>query len=100
MSKDTHSEQSISNGREGGRDEDKPAAKRGSPFLNTPQAAHYLGLSKKTLEKFRVIGGSPKFRRHGNHVVYHIKDLDDWSEGTTHITTHTPAPVADTGATA
>jgi hypothetical protein len=26
-------------------------AKKGSPFLNTDQAAHYVGLSRRTLEK-------------------------------------------------
>ncbi len=72
------------------KDDDKPASRKGSPFLNTPQAAHYLGLSRKTLEKLRVIGGGPRFRRHGHHVVYHIDDLDAWSEERAHHTTHSP----------
>ena len=78
------------------KDDDGPASRKGSPFLNTAQAAHYLGLSRKTLEKLRVVGGGPRFRRHRAHVVYHIKDLNLWSEQQSHRTTHDPAP--DTGA--
>jgi excisionase family DNA binding protein len=54
-------------------------ARRGSPFLNTDQAAHYVGLSPRTLEKMRAFGGGPEFRRHGRQVRYHIDDLDAWS---------------------
>lgn len=54
-------------------------AKKGSPFLDTGQAAFYIGLSYRTLEKMRVVGGGPKFRKHGRYVRYHIDDLDAWS---------------------
>ena len=77
-------------------DEAKRAAraKRGSPFLNTAQAAHYISLSPKTLEKMRVVGGGPKFRKHGRYVVYHIQDLEDWSAGRTHGSTSEAPPKA------
>jgi len=54
-------------------------AKKGSPFLDTAQAAHYVGLSRRTLEKMRVVGGGPRYRKHGRYVRYHIDDLDEWS---------------------
>jgi excisionase family DNA binding protein len=54
-------------------------AKKGSPFLNTDQAAYYVGLSRRTLEKMRTAGGGPRFRKHGRYVRYHIDDLDAWS---------------------
>ena len=54
-------------------------AKKGSPFLSTDQAAHYVGLSRRTLEKMRTVGGGPRFRKHGRYVRYHIDDLDEWS---------------------
>lgn len=54
-------------------------AKKGSPFLNTDQAAYYVGLSRRTLEKMRTAGGGPRFRKHGRYVRYHIDDLDIWS---------------------
>ncbi|WP_027038492.1 helix-turn-helix transcriptional regulator [Mesorhizobium ciceri] len=56
-------------------------AKKGSPFLNTAQAAFYVGLSLRTLEKMRLKGGGPKFRKHGRYVRYHIDELDEWSKG-------------------
>ncbi|TWB18441.1 helix-turn-helix protein [Nitrospirillum amazonense] len=56
-------------------------AKKGSPFLNTAQAAFYVGLSHRTLEKMRLKGGGPRFRKHGRYVRYHIDDLDAWSLG-------------------
>ncbi|MDX8508400.1 helix-turn-helix transcriptional regulator [Mesorhizobium captivum] len=56
-------------------------AKKGSPFLNTAQAAFYVGLSQRTLEKMRLKGGGPQFRKHGRFVRYHIDELDAWSKG-------------------
>ncbi len=56
-------------------------AKKGSPFLNTAQAAFYIGLSLRTLEKMRLKGAGPKFRKHGRYVRYHIDELDEWSKG-------------------
>lgn len=63
-------------------------AKKGSPFLNTAQAAFYVGLSRRTLEKMRTAGTGPRFRKHGRYVRYHIDDLDDWSK--THGQTPSP----------
>ena len=56
-------------------------ARKGSPFLSTREAAFYLGLSFRTLEKMRLTGNGPRFRKHGRFVRYHIADLDAWSEG-------------------
>ena len=57
-------------------------ARKGSPFLNTAQAAPYIGLSYRTLEQMRWNGLGPSFRRHGRFVRYHIDDLDSWSRST------------------
>jgi hypothetical protein len=54
-------------------------AKRGSPFLNTDQAAAYLKISSRLLIRLRVKGEGPTFRRHSRFVEYHIDDLDGWS---------------------
>lgn len=54
-------------------------AKRGSPFLNTDQAAAYLKLSSRLLKRLRRAGKGPVFRRHSRYVQYHIDDLDAWS---------------------
>lgn len=64
-------------------------ARKGSPFLNTAQAAFYVGLSQRTLEKMRVVGGGPSYRKHGRYVRYHIDDLESWSRARTrHSTAH------------
>jgi hypothetical protein len=58
-------------------------ARKGSPFLNTEQAAFYLGLSARKLQQMRARGSGPVFRRHSRYVRYHIDDLDAWSKGVT-----------------
>jgi hypothetical protein len=59
-------------------------AKKGSPFLNTEQAAFYLGLSARKLQQMRGTDTGPRFRRHSRYVRYHIDDLDGWSKGMRH----------------
>ena len=53
-----------------------------SPFMKTFQAAEYLLLSPKTLEKMRWFGNGPRYRKHAANVVYHIDDLKIWSAST------------------
>lgn len=60
-------------------DHDKQPPGSVRPFLNTRQAAHYLGLSARHLERLRSRGAGPVYRRHSRFVVYHIDDLDAWS---------------------
>lgn len=62
----------------------------GSPFLSTKQAADYVGLSPRTLEKMRVVGGGPMYRKHGRYVRYHIDDLSGWSTSNAHRSTSEP----------
>lgn len=54
-------------------------ARRGSPYLNTDQAAFFLKLSPRTLQRMRGKGIGPKPRRHARMVLYHIDDLEAWS---------------------
>ena len=52
-----------------------------SKRLRTPDAADYCGLSPRTLEKLRVLGGGPTFMRlgaGGRAVVYDTRYLDGW----------------------
>ena len=51
-----------------------------APFLTTREAARFLKLKPNTLEKMRVYGGGPIYRKHGRHVRYHIDDLTAWSD--------------------
>ncbi len=50
------------------------------PFLNTMEAAAWLRLTKNTLEKMRVHGRGPPYRKHGRYVRYHIEDLVEYSQ--------------------
>jgi hypothetical protein len=56
-------------------------------FLATPEAARWLDLRPNTLEKMRVYGGGPVYRKHGRYVRYHREDLIAWSEANKHRST-------------
>ncbi len=51
-----------------------------TPALLTPkEAAAFLQVSEKLLEKWRVKGSGPKFRRLGHRTVRYLQsDLTDW----------------------
>ncbi|MBB5754708.1 MULTISPECIES: helix-turn-helix transcriptional regulator [Hyphomicrobiales] len=49
-------------------------------FLRTPEAANYLGLSSRTLEKHRTYGTGPSYRKLGGRVVYALEDLQAWAD--------------------
>jgi predicted DNA-binding transcriptional regulator AlpA len=49
-------------------------------YLRTPDAARYLGLSPRTLEKHRTFGTGPLYRKLGGRVVYRQEDLKNWAE--------------------
>lgn len=48
-------------------------------YLTNAEAAAWLKLSPRTLEKQRVIGGGPRFRKFGRRVLYALADLEAWS---------------------
>jgi predicted DNA-binding transcriptional regulator AlpA len=49
-------------------------------FLRTPEAARFLGLSGRTLEKHRTYGTGPTYRKIGGRVVYALSDLQAWAD--------------------
>ena len=58
--------------------------------LRTPEAARFLGLSDRTLEKHRVYGTGPTFSKLGGRVVYKLDDLRAWVEKGSRTSTHDP----------
>ena len=56
-------------------------------FLDTQQAAGILGLSAKTLARYRVTGEGPVFHRFGNRIRYLRDDLKVWWEKHRHNST-------------
>ena len=49
-------------------------------YLRTQEAARFLGLSERTLEKHRTYGTGPIYRKLGGRVVYSVDDLQAWAE--------------------
>ena len=49
-------------------------------FLRTKEAAVFLSLSPRTLEKHRTYGTGPMFRKLGGRVVYAIDELEAWAD--------------------
>lgn len=62
-------------------------------FLTTDEAAAFLRLSPRTLEKQRVLGGGPRFRKFGARVVYAAVDLRAWADSNTFGMTSDPGYV-------
>ncbi len=58
----------------------QPPSRLQSRFLRTPDAARFLGLSGRTMEKHRYFGTGPTYRRLGGRVVYSIDDLNAWAD--------------------
>ena len=58
-----------------------------SRYLRTPEAARFLGLSGRTLEKHRTFGTGPAYRKIGGRVVYRVEDLQRWADQGLRIST-------------
>ena len=59
-------------------------------YLRTPEAARFLGLSGRTLEKHRTYGTGPAYRKLGGRIVYTVGDLQAWAEQGTRVSTADP----------
>ena len=60
--------------------------------MRTHDAAAFLGLSGRTLEKHRCTGTGPVFRKLGGRVVYAIEDLEAWAADRRRNSTSDPGP--------
>jgi hypothetical protein len=63
-------------------------------FLRTPEAARFLGLSGRTLEKHRTFGTGPTYRKIGGRVVYALDDLQSWANRGVAVSTSDPGAAA------
>ena len=50
-----------------------------SPHLSARQAAAWLGVSARTLHRFRERGGGPDHYRFGHRFLYRMEDLKRWA---------------------
>ena len=48
-------------------------------YMGTRELAAFLGLSPRTLDRYRVSGGGPKFHKFGNRVRYARADVEAWA---------------------
>jgi hypothetical protein len=51
-----------------------------SLFLTIPETAQLLRVKPRTLDNLRWSKKGPPARRHGGRIVYHRRDVLDWSE--------------------
>jgi Helix-turn-helix domain len=49
-------------------------------YLRTPEAARFLCLSVRTVEKHRIYGTGPIYRKVGGRILYSIDDLKAWAD--------------------
>jgi predicted DNA-binding transcriptional regulator AlpA len=59
-------------------------------YLRTKEAAHYVGLSARTLEKHRTHGTGPAYKKVGGRVIYTLEDLRAWADRGTCASTSDP----------
>ena len=57
-----------------------PLAGLASRFLRTSEAARFLSLSPRTLEKHRTFGTGPLYRKIGGRGIYTLVDLQTWAD--------------------
>lgn len=67
------------------------SAEPASTYVSCIKAGEYLGLSPRTLEKMRTIGGGPLFHKLGRRVVYSMAALDEWATAHSCESTSDPA---------
>jgi hypothetical protein len=48
-------------------------------YLSCVEAGELLRVSPRTLERLRVVGGGPRFRKFGRRVLYATSDLEAWA---------------------
>ena len=59
----------------------------GTKYLSTREAAEWLGLSPRTLDRYRVSGDGPAFHRFGGRVRYLVADLEAWASARRRLST-------------
>jgi phage terminase Nu1 subunit (DNA packaging protein) len=57
-----------------------PALAASETFLDEAELAELLKVSRRTVQRWRVEGCGPRFRRHGARIRYALSDAMAWSE--------------------
>ncbi len=56
----------------------RPGVQTVPAHVDTRRAAELLGMSRRTLEKWRGEGSGPPFLKLGRRVLYSVADLEAW----------------------
>jgi Helix-turn-helix domain len=62
-------------------------------YFTQSEAALFLRLSERTLERWRVEGQGPRFRRFRRRVVYAKNDLETWADDRCYQSTSATEPL-------
>ena len=74
-SKNTDGDSSPTDNNEGGTS----MSGQSTRYLGTREAAAFLGLSPRTLDRYRVTGEGPAFHKFGSRILYAQADLEEWA---------------------
>lgn len=66
-------------------------------YLSSVMVAQMLGLSKRTLDRWRLTRAGPAFHKFGNRVRYKLSDMTAWAaaQNRGHATRPKPVRAAD-----
>ncbi len=56
-------------------------------YLTQSEAAELLRISPRTLERMRLDGSGPQFRKFGRRVAYSTEDIRNWANARTFTST-------------
>jgi predicted DNA-binding transcriptional regulator AlpA len=62
-------------------------------YLNQSESAMFLRISERTLERWRIEGQGPRFRRFGRRIVYAKTDLETWADDRCYQSTSATEPL-------
>ena len=68
-------------GTDGLRQAQPDGPRDGRAYVDTREAAGRLGLSPRTLDRYRATGAGPAFHRFGSRVRYRCEELEAWAAG-------------------
>lgn len=63
-----------------------------APYLTNREAAAFLRLAPRTLDRYRYLGCGPRYHKFGRKVIYARLDLEVWSNQRTYRTASEKAP--------
>ena len=77
----------LQQGTAGDLEPDEAAKSSDHAFLTQLETSRLLRISPRTLERMRLHGTGPPFRKFGRRVVYEISDLREWADAQTYRST-------------